>query len=606
MQASIERRSHAERVPMDPRVVEITFLDYDETTEADAINLAEGGISLRASLLPDVGSEMRCSLPMPGGAPIEANCEVVWAQHAGPYAGEFGLRFVDLAPADAARIREYVATDATRRGSAIDGPSSSSMDRASNSVDPASIARDEVIARAGAAPHTTLHLDGVPTPIHAEVVHDDGDVLVVEQELPFLRHGMGISEGGSDLRGRLGAVDVRVQDGTPRLVLTVLFGESEFPGAIPAPVDAPLPAVDPAVEADAVAEVSAADEALPPAHAEAAPRPEDPLDTVPDEALDAPSAEPVARTVRVDAPADALPPPVKRVVDVTMQRPSEAYVEADAEPPAEFDVDRAPEAMDAADREALLVPEPAPELADAPPPPARESTQVFRTDDADEADALAADDSPVARLSVATRAKARRLRAQVGPAAERAKALAGEARGRALPLLALLWSKIVLFARTAKARAIPAARAGAARLMDAIARLRGKPTTRRITTSQRPARRQQSRLGPAPGRGDADADARRRGGGPGQPGARQAAHGAALGRGVLARRGDGLRADPRGRRPRGRGGPRVVVFVRRVGPPRLAASARCDPRARGERGRVPLPRAERPGARARAGAGCRP
>ena len=46
------------------------------------------------------------AFPMPDGQAIEADCEVVWAQHSGPYAGEFGLRFVDIARLDEERIRE--------------------------------------------------------------------------------------------------------------------------------------------------------------------------------------------------------------------------------------------------------------------------------------------------------------------------------------------------------------------------------------------------------------------------------------------------------------------------------------------------------------------
>ena len=105
MQAQIERRAHAQRVPMDHGVVEVSFVEYGETAPADAVNIAEGGLSLRASILPEVGTEMRCSFPMPDGQSIEAECQVVWAQHSGPYAGEFGLRFTDLARLDEERAR---------------------------------------------------------------------------------------------------------------------------------------------------------------------------------------------------------------------------------------------------------------------------------------------------------------------------------------------------------------------------------------------------------------------------------------------------------------------------------------------------------------------
>ena len=53
MQPQIERRSHAQRVPMDQGIVEVSFVEYGETAPADAVNIAEGGLSLRASILPE-------------------------------------------------------------------------------------------------------------------------------------------------------------------------------------------------------------------------------------------------------------------------------------------------------------------------------------------------------------------------------------------------------------------------------------------------------------------------------------------------------------------------------------------------------------------------
>ena len=49
---------------------------------------------MRASVLPEVGSTLRCQLDNPaGGEAIEMIGRVVWAHESGPHVGEFGIRF---------------------------------------------------------------------------------------------------------------------------------------------------------------------------------------------------------------------------------------------------------------------------------------------------------------------------------------------------------------------------------------------------------------------------------------------------------------------------------------------------------------------------------
>src|SRR5690606_25130730 len=125
-----------QRVPMDQGVVEVSFLEYGETAPADAVNIAEGGLSLRASILPDVGTELRCAFPMPDGQCIEADCEEVWAQHSGPYACWSELRIVNIARLDEERIRDYVeAQQARARGEWDDSAPGSDDDADGGFVD---------------------------------------------------------------------------------------------------------------------------------------------------------------------------------------------------------------------------------------------------------------------------------------------------------------------------------------------------------------------------------------------------------------------------------------------------------------------------------------
>ncbi|MCA9531521.1 MAG: PilZ domain-containing protein, partial [Myxococcales bacterium] len=66
-----------------------------------------------------------------------------------------------------------------------------------------------------------LQLEGVATPLVAEVVYETEHALVVEQALPFLRLGTSVAERGSGRQGALATVDLRIEGDTPRLVLRI-------------------------------------------------------------------------------------------------------------------------------------------------------------------------------------------------------------------------------------------------------------------------------------------------------------------------------------------------------------------------------------------------
>ena len=513
--ASLERRSHTARVPMDPDVVQVTFLDWGETTEASAINLAEGGLSLRASLLPDVGSELRCAVPMPDGGVVEADCEVVWAQHDGPYAGEFGLRFVDLSGADEAKIRAYVEARAER--ARRDGPSSSSLDRASNSADPASVARDPeareaqgsirhpaeareaLSAQSAARPQTTLRLDGIPTPIHAEVVHEDGDVLVVEQELPFLRQGMGVRESLTQLRGRLASVGVRVEGETPRLVLTVHFENA--PGAAQDSQRAATGYLAPEAPPVETA-VSARSE---PVELESSD------DTLPDSDADADLGEAEVRSVATAAPAaaDEWEPPAPYVVDcrpAALRREADRHEDHDEGPleEAPFAIDELPPAPSPVTAEPEMLrghhAENDAHNADADAEELFFASSVTPSSATDEDASLDAESlsflepaTPVARMAAGLRESATKLRSKAGPGAQAAREKSAVLAQRARPALAALFARLVALFGALKERARPALAALLARVRGGA---RAAVTKRGEARQQRPLRTQRSRLHP--------------------------------------------------------------------------------------------------------------
>ncbi|MEC7521879.1 MAG: PilZ domain-containing protein [Myxococcota bacterium] len=256
MRTGTDRRAHdAPRVPLD-LWVRLAHEDYEDTFDADGVDLSPGGLALRSDFLPEVGDRLRCRFDSPvghDGDVLDVEGEVVWAHDAGERSGEFGLRFGGL-----------------------DGDAESNL-------------RD-IVAQLGGAPSrplARLHLDGVATPVEAEITEQDDTWMVAEQELPFLRIGMGVAvEGpGGPPRGRLASVDLRIEDGVPRLVLGVerereesstldeadratFDGRQELAPPAPAAVEATLQdfelpaALRGAVEEPAVEDEPAADEEI--------------------------------------------------------------------------------------------------------------------------------------------------------------------------------------------------------------------------------------------------------------------------------------------------------------------------------------------------------
>ena len=177
------------RVPLDEVLIKLHPEGFHQEFEADGINVGTGGISMRASMLPQVDSTLRCQLDNPvGGEAIEMIGRVVWAHESGEHAGEFGIRFTHLSNDDQMRIEALIQ----RWGRTT-----------------------------AKAPTVRLQLDGVDSAIVAELKSETESALTVEQPLPFLAIGAGMLNETAGRRGHLEAVELRMDEQTPKLVLSI-------------------------------------------------------------------------------------------------------------------------------------------------------------------------------------------------------------------------------------------------------------------------------------------------------------------------------------------------------------------------------------------------
>ena len=238
MQPQTERRAmDLPRLPVD-LLVELTH-DGDKkgrAFEADAIDLGPGGIGLRAAVLPALGQRLRCRFEVPGGGPdCEAQGEVVWTHDGGSWGGAFGLRF-----------------DGMDHG----------MARALDEIAPQPPADPETPPELRAPRMVKVRLDGVGSDIEGELV-TDGQTFSIEQPMPFLQVGRGaqIEAGGVSSRAVLQKVRLRVERGTPRLVLELGPVASDEPEASDELGEAAFAATDAGVSDDDEASLAGVDAA---------------------------------------------------------------------------------------------------------------------------------------------------------------------------------------------------------------------------------------------------------------------------------------------------------------------------------------------------------
>jgi len=199
--AGYYRAPRPARVPLDEVLIKLHPEGFHQAFDADGINVGAGGLSMRASVLPEVGSTLRCQLENPtGGEAIEMIGRVVWAHESGPKLGEFGIRFTQLSDDDQMRIEALIQ----RWGRTTAKP-----------------------------PTVRLLLDGVGSAIVAEVQSESGTQLSVEQPLPFLAIGSAVLNESIGRRGHLEAVELKMDERTPKLVLSIGYEVEDDPEAAP-------------------------------------------------------------------------------------------------------------------------------------------------------------------------------------------------------------------------------------------------------------------------------------------------------------------------------------------------------------------------------------
>lgn len=215
MHTSIERRTPSStRMPV-TMSVELVHDGWEETYEADAVNLSDTGIGVRGPMLPDVGQRMRCrfnfaeiggpellgdhAFPEGHDGTCETEGEVVWASDAGD-AGEFGIRFDALEPHIGQALARWVST----------------LESA-----PSTASESSPVRRRDGRQHVRVQLDGVASPIEAEVSLTEGRRVRVEQALPFLLLGTRatVDSGAGGVRRILRSVELKIEGSVPKLVL---------------------------------------------------------------------------------------------------------------------------------------------------------------------------------------------------------------------------------------------------------------------------------------------------------------------------------------------------------------------------------------------------
>jgi hypothetical protein len=186
-------------VPLDEVLIKLHPEGFHQEFEADGINVGAGGLSMRASVLPELGSTLRCHLDNPaGGEAIQMIGRVVWAHESGPHVGEFGIRFTHLSEGDQMRIEALIQ----RWGRTT-----------------------------AKAPIVRLQLDGVGSSIVAEVQRESDTALSVEQPLPFLAIGSVVQNESAGRRGHLEAIELKMDEKTPKLVLSIGYEPQGGPEA---------------------------------------------------------------------------------------------------------------------------------------------------------------------------------------------------------------------------------------------------------------------------------------------------------------------------------------------------------------------------------------
>ena len=171
--------------------------------EAQAVDVSEEGMKMRTAYLPDVGQALVCRFDS-GKESVTGQGEVVW-QRAEAHGGEFGLKFTDL-------------DDASEK------------------------ALGKIITPAAAMPkgRVRLHIEGLATPMRANVKGSNKRELTVGSEFGFLQIGKQLeledAETGNKRPATIDRVEVEIDPASqvPRLVVALKYDdEPEDESALP-------------------------------------------------------------------------------------------------------------------------------------------------------------------------------------------------------------------------------------------------------------------------------------------------------------------------------------------------------------------------------------
>ncbi len=230
MQVAAERRT-----AMDPRVpfeasIRLAHHGFDTPLEADGVNLSRRGLKLRSHQLPEIGTWLSCRFQIEPNQPaVFTEGEVVWTSQRDGGAGEFGVRFAEV-DEDVERWVRDLAEETNDGGF---GQEHSEV----RELRPES----EGPRLADYSMSTELYIDELRTPILTRSAHQASDLVILEQDLPFLRINTGVSvlrdEHTALQRGRLASVDLQMIDDMPRLTLGVVYERG--PNHSKAPVNIP-------------------------------------------------------------------------------------------------------------------------------------------------------------------------------------------------------------------------------------------------------------------------------------------------------------------------------------------------------------------------------
>lgn len=216
MQAVAERRTE-----MDPRVpfeasVRLAHHGFETPLDADGVNLSRRGLKMRSEKLPEIGTWLSCHFQIaPDQPPVFAEGEVVWTSQRESGIGEFGVRFAEVDP----DVERWVRTLA-------DGLDATGFEQEHSEVREVQAKQSE-LRLADYSMSTQLYIDELRTPILTRSAHQAHDLVILEQDLPFLRINTGVAvmqdEHQALQRGRLASVDLQMIDDMPRLTLSVVY-----------------------------------------------------------------------------------------------------------------------------------------------------------------------------------------------------------------------------------------------------------------------------------------------------------------------------------------------------------------------------------------------